>query len=85
MKTFLFSYGFKSVLYVSIALLARGCATASSAPAMPIGRASHVIVVGVDGMSPDGVEKADTPQMHRLLQSGSWTMHARGVLPTSSS
>jgi hypothetical protein len=44
----------------------------------------HVIIVGVDGMSPDGVQKADTPNMHRMMKSGSWTMHARGVLPTSS-
>ncbi|MDX2002932.1 MAG: alkaline phosphatase family protein [Chitinophagales bacterium] len=47
--------------------------------------AAHVIVIGVDGMSPDGVEKANTPVMDDLMKNGAYTLHARGVLPTSSS
>ena len=46
---------------------------------------THVIVFGVDGMSPDGVRKANTPNMHRMMREGAYTLHARGVLPTSSS
>jgi arylsulfatase A-like enzyme len=45
----------------------------------------HVVVIGCDGMSPDGVVKADTPVMDRLMKSGAFTLHARGVMPTSSS
>lgn len=45
----------------------------------------HVVVVGCDGMSPDGVQKADTPVMHRMMQTGAYTLKARGVMPTSSS
>lgn len=47
--------------------------------------AEHVIIIGVDGMSTDGVMKANTPIMHDMMKQGSWTMHARGVLPTTSS
>jgi predicted AlkP superfamily pyrophosphatase or phosphodiesterase len=45
----------------------------------------HVVIVGVDGLSPDGVRKAETPVLHRLMHAGAWTLHARGVMPTSSS
>jgi predicted AlkP superfamily pyrophosphatase or phosphodiesterase len=45
----------------------------------------HVVIVGVDGLSPDGVRMAETPVLHRLMGAGAWTFHARGVMPTSSS
>jgi len=44
----------------------------------------HVIFVGVDGMSPDGLRKANTPVMDAMIAEGASTMHARTVLPTSS-
>ncbi|MBX7259307.1 MAG: alkaline phosphatase [Candidatus Hydrogenedentes bacterium] len=47
--------------------------------------AEHVVIIGVDGMSPDGLEKADTPNMDELMKRGSYSLHARGVMPTSSS
>jgi arylsulfatase A-like enzyme len=45
----------------------------------------HVVIIGCDGMSPDGVQKAKTPNLHQLMQSGAYTLHARGVMPTVSS
>jgi predicted AlkP superfamily pyrophosphatase or phosphodiesterase len=45
----------------------------------------HVVIVGVDGLSPDGVRKAETPVLHALMKQGASTLHARGVMPTSSS
>ncbi len=45
----------------------------------------HVIVIGCDGMSPDGVRKAKAPNMKRMMEQGAWTLKARGVMPTSSS
>lgn len=45
----------------------------------------HMVVVGVDGLSPDGLRHAETPNINRLRERGSWTYHARGVMPTSSS
>jgi hypothetical protein len=45
----------------------------------------HVVVIGVDGMSPDGIKKAKTPHLDKLIATGAHTFHARAVLPTSSS
>ena len=45
----------------------------------------HVIVIGFDGLSPDGLQNASTPNFDRLMNEGSYTMHARAVMPTSSS
>jgi len=47
-------------------------------------KAGHVIIIGVDGMSPDGVRNAETPIMHDMMARGSWSLHARGVMPTTS-
>ncbi len=57
----------------------------SHAGGTPPPRASHIIIIGVDGMSPDGVRMARTPVMHRLMKNGSYSLHARDVLPSSSS
>lgn len=45
----------------------------------------HVVVIGVDGMSPHGMKNADTPTFDYLMENGAYTFHARAVLPTSSS
>ena len=45
----------------------------------------HVIIIGVDGMSPDGIRHANTPVMHRLIANGSVKWNVRTVLPSSSS
>jgi predicted AlkP superfamily pyrophosphatase or phosphodiesterase len=45
----------------------------------------HVVIIGCDGLSPDGVQKAKTPNIDGLMQRGAYTMRARGVMPTSSS
>ena len=48
-------------------------------------KTAHLIVIGVDAMSPDGIINADTPVMDELMANGSYTLNARAVLPTSSS
>nr|WP_288931054.1 alkaline phosphatase family protein [uncultured Allomuricauda sp.] len=45
----------------------------------------HVVVIGIDGMSPNGIQKANTPTLDSMIQNGATTMHARSVLPSSSS
>lgn len=45
----------------------------------------HVIVIGIDGMSPDGVQKAETPIMDKVLKAAAYTWNCEAVLPTSSS
>ena len=54
-------------------------------PAAPPPIAQHVIIMGCDGMSPDGVRKAKAPNLKQLMRTGAYTLHARGVMPTSSS
>ncbi|WP_071341423.1 alkaline phosphatase family protein [Maribacter sp. 1_2014MBL_MicDiv] len=46
---------------------------------------THVVVIGFDGLSPDGLQNADTPTFDTMIEEGASTMHARAVLPTSSS
>lgn len=46
--------------------------------------ADHVVVIGVDGLSPDGLHKAKVPAIDALRAAGAWTYHARGVMPTVS-
>lgn len=48
-------------------------------------QATHVLIIGIDGLSPEGIEIAEAPAMKRLIRDGAWTMNARAVLPTSSS
>jgi len=48
-------------------------------------QARHVIVIGVDAMSPDGIINASTPVLDEIMENGAFTLNARGVLPTSSS
>ena len=55
------------------------------APANALPGVQHVVVIGVDGLSPDGVVTASTPNFDRLRRDGASTLHARGVMPTSSS
>ncbi len=45
----------------------------------------HFVIIGCDGLSPDGVLKAKSPVMRRMMAEGSWSLKARGVMPTSSS
>ncbi len=45
----------------------------------------HILVIGVDGMSPDGIRQAKTPNIDWLVANGASTFRARGVLPSSSS
>ena len=62
-----------------------GIPTLLLAMAATLSAADHVVILGFDGMSPNGVEKASTPVMHELMRRGAYTLHARGVIPTLSS
>ena len=45
----------------------------------------HVIVLGIDGCSPDGIIQANTPNIDSLVANGSWTYEAKAQMPTVSS
>ena len=48
------------------------------------GPVKHVVLIGCDGMSPDGIRNADTPVLDTMMKNGSFTLRARGVFPTFS-
>jgi predicted nucleic acid-binding protein len=60
-------------------------AIGTSLSANPTPLATHVVVIGVDGLSPQGIHLTDTPNIDRLAKRGSHTWHARAVMPISSS
>ena len=76
-----FLYSFKILILFICILGYISCDSTSSASK----KAKHVIVIGVDAMSPDGVQKTHTPNINQLIKTGATSMHARGVLSTSSS
>ena len=71
---------FSALLFTSY-----GCTGSDGSPADAASAASHVVVIGIDGMSPDGIMTASTPRMDALIERGAYTFKARAVMPTSSS
>jgi type I phosphodiesterase/nucleotide pyrophosphatase len=45
----------------------------------------RIIIIGVDGLSVDGVSTARVPRLRELMARSAWTLEARGVMPTLSS
>ena len=72
----------RTLLFLCSLSLWLGC---QPSPTGGIPGLKHVIVIGVDGMSPDGIRQAPTPHLDRLMAEGASTLRARAVLPTSSS
>ena len=48
------------------------------------GPVEHVVVIGVDGLSPDGIHGADTPNIDALVAAGAHSFTAEAVMPTTS-
>ena len=48
-------------------------------------KVKHIVIIGVDGMSPDGIEGAVTRNLDRMMAKGAFSYTAQAVLPTSSS
>ncbi|SEW32455.1 alkaline phosphatase family protein [Chitinophaga arvensicola] len=74
----------KTIVTGCLALLTGVAVTAQVKERYPEGIA-HVVVIGIDGLSPDGIRKANTPVMHRMIDSGAVKWNVRTVLPSSSS
>lgn len=47
-------------------------------------KAKHVVMIGLDGWGAYSVEKADMPNVKKLMADGSYTLKKRSVLPSSS-
>ncbi len=71
-------FAFHLCLYVSI-----GIGNACFSQPLRTG-ARHLIIIGIDGLSTDGIQVARTPNIDRLIRDGAFTLSARGVMPTVS-
>lgn len=67
-----------ATLFISLSWLA-------SIQAQTLEPGARIVVIGVDGLSVDGVVSANTPRLHELMERSAWTLVARGVMPTLSS
>jgi predicted AlkP superfamily pyrophosphatase or phosphodiesterase len=47
--------------------------------------AKHILVIGCDGFGSVAFTSTNAPVLHRLMRDGAHTLHARGVMPTTSS
>jgi len=45
----------------------------------------HIVIIGIDGLTPSGLQKASTPIIDSLIRFGSHTFEAKAVMPTKSS
>ena len=67
------------IVIICVILSVNFCSISDKPP-----KAKHVVVIGIDGMSPDGIRQSETPVMDTMMKEGSYSVHARAVMPTSS-
>ncbi len=72
------------VLMASAAVPDTGCEPPRE-ESSPGSRVDHLVIIGVDGLGPEGIRRAETPAIDALMDRGAWSMQARAVMPTSSS
>jgi predicted AlkP superfamily pyrophosphatase or phosphodiesterase len=70
----------KTIGLLTLALLSLSCPLQAA-----IAGVDHVVIIGIDGLSPRSLQRAETPHLRKLIATGAHTLHARGVMPTSSS
>ena len=73
----------ENLLYVCAIYFLVACQTQKK-ESYPAG-IEHVVVIGVDGMSPDGIRNATTPVMDSMIADGAIKWNVRTVLTTASS
>lgn len=44
----------------------------------------HVLVIGIDGLGAHGIGMSNTPNIHKLMETGAYSLSARTVVPSSS-
>jgi hypothetical protein len=71
-------------LFIILLVINYSAVLAQSETKYPSG-IEHVIVIGLDGTSPDGLRSSITPNMKHLIQEGAVKWNVRTVLPSSSS
>lgn len=68
---------------VSTILFATSCSQKETGNEKPW-KADHVVFIGFDGWGSYSVEKAEMPNVKKLMNEGSYTLKKRSVLPSSS-
>lgn len=71
-------------LFALILFILAGCNHKSAGTSSPSG-IEHIIVIGVDGLSPDGIKNAKTPVIDSMIANGAVKWNVRTVLTTASS
>lgn len=56
-----------------------------AAGSAPLWAKERVIILGFDGLTAKGIAETNTLNIHALMKSGAWTMHARAAMPDNSS
>lgn len=75
-----------SMALTLLAVLSTACSNPPESALQPGDNSvRHIVIIGIDGLSINGVNNADTPVLDRLMAQGAYTLTARAVLPTSSS
>ena len=69
-----------AVLVVAAATGVVTAAGASVAPQRAI--TGHVVIVSIDGLRPDAIDDARTPNLQRLIREGAYTLEAETVYPS---
>jgi len=81
----------RSIFATYITLVATGCfgphyvrADQGSRNQVPQfrGLTEHVVVVSIDGLRPDAIERFATPTLQKLIHEGSYTLHATTITPS---
>jgi predicted AlkP superfamily pyrophosphatase or phosphodiesterase len=71
-----------------LACLAAACAHPAVDPSppapLPTGRVTdHVVIVSIDGLRPDAIERFDATTLRRLMREGSYSRDAQTILPST--
>ncbi|HEX3880101.1 MAG TPA: alkaline phosphatase [Bryobacteraceae bacterium] len=61
------------------------CLSTARAQTAGVPAEPHFAVIGVDGLSIDGVQRTRSPRLHAFMMQAAWTLEARAVMPTLSS
>src|SRR4051794_12204225 len=72
-----------SCLLASLSILV--CTALPFTSSGALANAEHVVVIGCDGFGSLGFTASNAPVLHKLMRGGAYTLHSRGVLPTTSS
>jgi arylsulfatase A-like enzyme len=76
---------------LAAALLVTGCGAryvtspASSLPTLPLPETSvtrHVVLMSIDGLRPDAIDRFSAPTLQRLVREGSYTLAASTIMPS---